>query len=288
MYMSTTLGEPQAKASCSGWESDPESFSKRVAEHYVRTVLGQSLSAKRIVPYYPSGNKRFMEVQFSPGLAVGVSFVKIPDYVIALRLRAQPPGPPRYYTYACTPKGDLVLSERRPPSTPQNPTTLRMREPLGEAEQNPRMHPRRINMHLYARECLGECKSTSKWATVGAGINPIGSEKELCPLLRDLHGRNLPWLDYVLRTSNPKDPRSKFKQFLNEECYRDFVERCRQFSPPSLPRPTPTPSPPAAPPPGSCLEECRRKVRNCPGGRRSEECRRIFRECMRNCEGVMV
>lgn len=135
MYMPTSLGQPQATAACSGWESDPESFSKRVAEHYVRTVLGQSLRAWRIVPYYPSGNKKYMEVQFSPSLAVGVSFVKIPDYVIALRLRAQPPGPPRYYTYSCTLDGNLILSERKPPSTPQNSTTLKMRGALGEATQ---------------------------------------------------------------------------------------------------------------------------------------------------------
>jgi hypothetical protein len=134
MYMLTTLGEPESKASCSGWESDPESFSKRVAEHYVRTVLGQSLSAKRIVPYWPK-SKKGMEVIFSDDLAVGVSFVKIPHYVIALRLRVQPPGPPRYYTYFCTPDGDLVLAERKKPTAvSQTPTSLRMRGTLGEPE----------------------------------------------------------------------------------------------------------------------------------------------------------
>lgn len=132
MYTLTSLGLAPSSGSCSGWESDPESFSKRVAEHYVRTVLGQSLSARRIVPYYPSGNKKYMEVQFAPGLEVGVSFVKIPDYVIALRLRAHPPGPPRYYIYSCTPDGNLVLKERpAPAAAPQTPTSLRMRANFG-------------------------------------------------------------------------------------------------------------------------------------------------------------
>jgi len=136
MYTLIGLGEPQPNVSCTGWESDPESFSKRVAEHYVRTVLGQSLRAWRIVPYYPSGNKKYMEVQFSPSLAVGVSFLKVPDYVIALRLRAQPPGPPRYYTYSCTLDGNLILKDRpKPSASPKNLTTLRMRAPLGEIEQ---------------------------------------------------------------------------------------------------------------------------------------------------------
>lgn len=135
MYMQTNLGQAPISGSCSGWESDPESFSKRVAEHYVRTVLGQPLHAKRIVPYWPN-SKKAMEVTFSDDLAVGVSFVKIPDYVIALRLRAQPPGPPRYYVYSCTPDGNLVLSERPKPSAdPKRPTSLKMRSLFGGAEQ---------------------------------------------------------------------------------------------------------------------------------------------------------
>ena len=114
MYMLANLGEPQSRGDCSGWERDAESFSKRVAEHYARTVLGKALRAKRIFPYWPN-SKKAMEVLFSDDLSVGVSFVKLPDYVIALRLRAHPPGPPRYYTYSCTPQGDLVITERKKP-----------------------------------------------------------------------------------------------------------------------------------------------------------------------------
>jgi hypothetical protein len=44
MYMLTNLGEPQSKGDCSRWETDPQSFSKVVAEHYVRGVPGGTSS----------------------------------------------------------------------------------------------------------------------------------------------------------------------------------------------------------------------------------------------------
>lgn len=110
MPMSTCLGQPQAHTDCSGWDSDPESFSKRVSEHYVHTVLGQSLRAWRIVSHWVIG-KEAMDVVFSDTLTVGVSFVKVPDYVSALRLGAQPVGPVRHYIYFCAPDRNLVLKE---------------------------------------------------------------------------------------------------------------------------------------------------------------------------------
>jgi hypothetical protein len=154
-------------------------------------------------------------------------------------------------------------------------------------------------MYLYTREGLGECKSTSKWARLGPGTDPIGAEKELCPLLRDaMTGRFLEWLDYVTRTGNPRDRLSAFRKFREEDCYKDYLERCRQFSPVPAPRPVPSPSPslppgpPPSPPPSQrtfvCWNRCRREALRCPGGRRSEECQRVFRDCMRNCEGVLA
>jgi hypothetical protein len=122
MYTLTGFGQPRSGGDCSGWEKDPESFSKRVAEHYVRTVLGLPLKAKRIFPYYSTG-KEVMEVEFSDTLGVAVSFKWIPSYVLALRLRHQPVGPPRWYTYACTPQGDLVLTRRPRPSPAPAPST---------------------------------------------------------------------------------------------------------------------------------------------------------------------
>ncbi len=112
MYLNR-LGKDQGGEDCSGWEKDPESFSKVVAEHYIRTVLKLPLKAKSIKPYYP--NKRAMEVWF-PGfpkdIVIGVSFVKLPDYVIAARIKNIPAGPRRCYAYRCQ-GGQLSLQERK-------------------------------------------------------------------------------------------------------------------------------------------------------------------------------
>jgi hypothetical protein len=110
MYTMMGLGQPQTRGDCSGWEKDPESFSKRVAEHYVRTVLKLGLAAKRISPYYP-GSKEFMEVALTDELSVGVNLRGIPNWVLAFRLRHQPLGPPRWYKYSCTAQGNLELTE---------------------------------------------------------------------------------------------------------------------------------------------------------------------------------
>ena len=47
MYMLTSLGQPQAKTDCSGWESDPESFIRVIAKHHISTELGRTLSPTR-------------------------------------------------------------------------------------------------------------------------------------------------------------------------------------------------------------------------------------------------
>jgi hypothetical protein len=49
MYERTLEGLAQGGRmdDCSGWERDPQSFSKVIAEHYVRTELGRSLSPTR-------------------------------------------------------------------------------------------------------------------------------------------------------------------------------------------------------------------------------------------------
>jgi hypothetical protein len=78
-------------------------------------------------------------------------------------------------------------------------------------------------MYLYAREGLGQIPTT-----LGPGIDPIGSQNELCPRLQDMHGRYLDWLDYVGRTRSPNDPLSKYKRFINEDAYRAYVESCKQ------------------------------------------------------------
>jgi hypothetical protein len=75
----------------SGWMSDPERFSKVVADHYVRTEY-PSLSG-RAEKIWCREDKKICQVDYSTGIQVGVSFVRLPDYVIARRW-AHPTGPP--------------------------------------------------------------------------------------------------------------------------------------------------------------------------------------------------
>jgi hypothetical protein len=82
-------------------------------------------------------------------------------------------------------------------------------------------------MYLYETEDLGEC--AGKWTAVGPGTSPIGAQTEVCPMLRDMHGRYLDWSNYVQRTANPKDPLSGYKRFLNADCYGDYVALCRRL-----------------------------------------------------------
>jgi hypothetical protein len=108
MYI-TDLGEGQNGSACSGWERDRDSFSKRVAEHYMRTVFGQSLSARSIQQASPVR----WEVQFSNTIVVAVVFAQ--GFVAAARIYTDPMGPIRHYNYSCTQQGDLVLTERKLP-----------------------------------------------------------------------------------------------------------------------------------------------------------------------------
>ena len=110
MYM-RNLAEPQNAGDCSGWERDPQSFSKRVADHYLRTVLGLSLTARSIRPPQP-GSVRW-EVLYRNDIVIAVIFAK--GFVATARIH--PSGPIRHYNYTCTPKGDLVLSDRPLPSS---------------------------------------------------------------------------------------------------------------------------------------------------------------------------
>jgi hypothetical protein len=109
MYMLADLGEPQSGGDCSGWERDRDSFSKRVAEHYARTVLGQPLSARSI----RQGSAVRWEVRMSDDIVIAVVFAK--DFVATARIHISPMGPIRHYNYSCTPQGDLVLTDRKLP-----------------------------------------------------------------------------------------------------------------------------------------------------------------------------
>ena len=112
MYLPTSLGQPQRKAGCSRWERSQDGFSRVVAKHYVRTVLGQSLKLK--------STKRFTatlwRVDFPKNIAVWVTFAGVPDHVEAARVNPiGPAGPRRVYAYSCTREGNLVLNELKQP-----------------------------------------------------------------------------------------------------------------------------------------------------------------------------
>ena len=108
MYI-TDLGEGPNGSACAGWERDRDSFSKRVAEHYARTVLGQPLSARSI----RQGSAVRWEVRMSDDIVIAVVFAK--DFVATARIHISPMGPIRHYNYSCTPQGDLVLTDRKLP-----------------------------------------------------------------------------------------------------------------------------------------------------------------------------
>lgn len=143
-------------------------------------------------------------------------------------------------------------------------------------------------MYLYDNEPLGSYPQT-----LGPGIDPIGSQKTMCPLLRH-NGRDVEWLDYVIRTASGSDPLSKYKKFLNEVAYRAYLESCKGDSIDELKkqlRPFPIPMPSGLPPAPdwlTCRSKCVRVVESCPGGRMSLDCRKRGNECMTDCMGVEV
>jgi len=122
------LGQPKPSGDCSGWEQDPQSFSKVIAEHYLSTEMGLSLKAQRI---WCSGDGKRCEVYFSCKAGtyeckttVGVSFVKVPIYVIARKV--SPLGPRLEYNYHCTPEGKMVLTVRKREETAVRRSKMRI------------------------------------------------------------------------------------------------------------------------------------------------------------------
>jgi hypothetical protein len=95
------------KGDCSGWERDPESFAKRVADHYIRTELGRE---PPLVKHITCGPADLCVVDYIDGEGIWVWLDFIPDHV-----SAQGSGqlePRRDYDYDCTPSGELVFTKR--------------------------------------------------------------------------------------------------------------------------------------------------------------------------------
>jgi hypothetical protein len=100
MYVLTNkegLGQGRGTPDCSGWERDPQIFSKLIAQHYVSTELKQRLKGERL-HCRPDG--KVCEVTFPGDITVGVSLAKVPSYVIARQMYTGPaPAPRREYNY---------------------------------------------------------------------------------------------------------------------------------------------------------------------------------------------
>ncbi len=101
------VAQPQRTGDCSGWESDPQSFSKVIADHYVRTQLNRTPTMARTIDCV--SNNRLCFVNYEDGTNVAVSFVNVPDHVIA---RERATGIRCEYDYDCTPGGRVILTRR--------------------------------------------------------------------------------------------------------------------------------------------------------------------------------
>ena len=100
------------RGDCSGWERDPQSFSSVVAKRLIRQELGKELTVQRISP---TSSPTAWRVEFPDNIVVLVTLSSVPDFVAAAQLEPKPAKQTRFYTYSCTPDGQLLLKERAPP-----------------------------------------------------------------------------------------------------------------------------------------------------------------------------
>lgn len=146
MYTLSEINEVTPAGDCSGWEKDPQSFAKRVGDHYLRTVLNLSLMARTIRP--PQAGSVRWEVVYPNDIVIAVIFAN--GFVAAARI--YPWGPIRHYDYSCTPQGDIVLTDRPLPSSgastlfPGSSSRLRRRSLAGfQLGEGPAAPPRCSN-----------------------------------------------------------------------------------------------------------------------------------------------
>lgn len=101
--------QDQKLGDCSDWEKDLQSFSKVIAEQYVRTVLKRPLlSQVKRVSCRSDG--KVCQVFFDDGTSIWVSYAKVPSYVITReaaggKLRCE-------FNYQCTSGGQVVFDQR--------------------------------------------------------------------------------------------------------------------------------------------------------------------------------
>jgi hypothetical protein len=94
---------------CTGWESDPQSFSKVIADFYLRTELGGTPGMADI---QCQGDNRLCFVTYPDGTSVAVSLTQVPNFVIARQRGGT--GPRREYEYDCDPSGRVNFRLRSP------------------------------------------------------------------------------------------------------------------------------------------------------------------------------
>jgi hypothetical protein len=102
---------PQAD-DCSGWENDPESFSKKVADHFVRTQINPPTppSAESIeCTNPPNGSYRNCEVTYSEELRIAVRWNTASNRVAADWDHGKKVC---LYEYTCDAQGQLILKLR--------------------------------------------------------------------------------------------------------------------------------------------------------------------------------
>ena len=107
----TRLGQPapEQEQREKNWMSDVESFAKVVADHYVRTEYPSLFGPVKEI--WCSGDKKMCQVNYSTRIKVIVSFVRLPDYVIARR-GEDPTGPRCEYDFDCRSSAERVLRKR--------------------------------------------------------------------------------------------------------------------------------------------------------------------------------
>jgi hypothetical protein len=98
---------PAPTRSCAGWESDAESFTKVIADFYVRTELGGTPGMADIEC---QGDRRMCFVKYVDGTQVTVSLARVPNFVIARQRGGT--GPRREYDYDCEPSGRVNFHPR--------------------------------------------------------------------------------------------------------------------------------------------------------------------------------
>lgn len=111
--------DPAAVSECEHWVRDPESLSKRVAEHYVTTEVRPPIHAtvEKIDCERPGASGAYgCTVHFSDGTTIRVivrSDVIIVGFFPLNTMTPPPERPLCFYDYHCPPPlGDLVLTKR--------------------------------------------------------------------------------------------------------------------------------------------------------------------------------